>query len=134
MSSPGPTDLKTFMRYMIRALQFKTGSKDVQHIWKKLFGGAFGVKALSVAHPDDLEALSKQIDYLPRGWTPDRYEIAIHGILRDFWLAHKEYEARNRKPRTEPLYERVAPGVWKKKQTNPHISEAMQRAMPQKVK
>lgn len=73
-----PSDfLKAFMQHLNRALETKTGEKQGRAA-RRIYGVCIPYLR---RHPDELKALSTEIDKLPRHWTARWYVSAVRAII-----------------------------------------------------
>ncbi len=88
--------LRVFMARLVKALKTKTGkpATDVNRSARKIYAV---IVAYAKTHPDRLEWLSRQVDFLPRGWELVRYLATIKDIVQDEFGAERERERRGRR-------------------------------------
>jgi hypothetical protein len=87
--------LRVFMQHLTRALKTKTGcpKPEVVRAARKAYGTIVGY---AKQHPDRLEWLSLQVDYLPGGRDPIWYAIYLKELIADEQCAEKERAIRGR--------------------------------------
>ena len=87
--------LRVFMQHLTRALKTKTGrpKPEVVRATRKAYGAVVG---FAKQHPDRLEWLSLQIDFLPGGRDPIWYAIYLKELIADEHCAEKERAIRGR--------------------------------------
>ena len=79
------TTLKTtFMRHVTRALKTK-GCPGYARTARRIFGRMVGYLA---DYPQESQAVMAAIDYLPHGWTPNRYVQAAAGVISEWRHRH----------------------------------------------
>lgn len=87
--------LRVFMQHLTRALTTKTGrsKSEIVRAARKAYGAVVGY---AEDHPDSLERLSRQIDFLPGGRDPIWYAIYLKELIADEQCAEKERAIRGR--------------------------------------
>jgi len=87
--------LRVFMQHLTRALKTKTGrpKPEVVRMTRKAYGAAVG---FAKQHPDRLEWLSLQVDFLPGGRDLTWYVICLKELIADEQCAEKERAIRGR--------------------------------------
>lgn len=87
--------LRVFMQRLTRALKTKTGhpKPELVRAARKVYGIVIGY---AKQHPDRLERLSLQVDFLPSGRELMWYVAYFKDIIADEECAHKERAIRGR--------------------------------------